>query len=100
MHVVGVGVDEADRDRFHTLCLEDICRPSNGFLIEWNNDSSVGSQALCCFKPPPPGHQRLRLAPGEVEHAGCTDTTDFEHIAESARGEQSGTRPDLLQDGV
>ena len=100
VRIVGVGVDEADGDGFHALRQEGRCRLANRRLIQRRDDAAVGSDALRRLQPPAPRHQRLRLAPGQVEHAGRANAADLQHVAEAARGQQPGPRADLLQDGV
>jgi hypothetical protein len=100
MRIVGVGVDEADGDGLDALRNERRSRLAHRGLIQRRDNAAIGRNALHRLKPPPPRHQRLGLAPGHIEHTGRADPADLQHVAETARGQQSGSRTDLLQDGV
>ncbi len=100
MHIVGVGVEEADRHGLHPLRRKESGRGADTGLVERRDYAAIGANPLGGFQPPAARHQRLRLAPGEVEHARRADTRDFQDVAKAARRQQTRARTSLLQDRV
>jgi hypothetical protein len=94
------GMQEAHGDRFH---------PGGCQLPRDRLDLAGGqrlgllppvARPLCHLEAQVPGHERDRLAVGEVVQVGPVRPADLEHVAEAAGGHERGHRAGPLGHGV
>ena len=97
---VGVGVQQADRDRLHLRRLEPLGRGHDRCLIERLPDLAQGAHPLVDFEAKAARHQRLRARVVEDVHLRDAEAAHFEHVAKAARGHETRVRALVLEDRV
>src|SRR3546814_18610252 len=98
MRRITIAVQEADRDAFHLLFLEEGCRGAYRVDVQGGDDPPLGVDALRDVQSMAARHQRLRLFPRQVEHVRRTTPSDLEHIAEARSGQTAGAGARLLRE--
>jgi hypothetical protein len=96
---VGVGVQEADRDRLHALG-EQAVDGGGAVAVQRGHHLTAVIHALADLAPPPARHQRSRAFEVEVVEPRELQTADLEQVAKTLRGEQARPRAAPLQDRV
>ena len=81
---VGVGVQEADRDRLDAVALAGGCDRLGVRRVERDEDGAVAVDALAHLEAVAPRHERRGLARDEVVHVGAVAAADLEDVAEAA----------------
>ena len=97
---VDVGIEKADRDGGHARSREQTPGLDHLGRVERHENGAVCGDPLAHLQPPAARHQRLRLAPGEVEHTGRANAADLQHVAKAGCGDQAAARAGLLQQRV
>ena len=100
MPVTDVGIEQADRDGLHVGPLQHVQCVTHAVRVQGGDYRAVGGQALAHAQTQLPLDQRLGPRPAQVVEPRIAQTTDFQDIAETLGGDQPGTRPAPLQDGV
>ena len=100
MQGIGIAVDKTDRHRLHAFVQQKLRHLAHLLRIERTYHAAIGGNALIDLAAIAPRREWLGLGPGQVEHGGGADTTDFQHVAKAARGQHRSACADLLQDGV
>ena len=98
---VGVGVEEADRDRL--VASRGQCRNQRAVRlgeVERGFDRAVGEDAFGHLEAVAGRHDRRRLLVGELEHEMAVMTLDGQYVPESAGGDEGHPRTPALQHGV
>src|SRR3546814_13801475 len=100
MRRITIAVQEADRDAFHLLFLEEGCRGAYRVDVQGGDDPPLGVDALRDVQSMAARHQRLRLFPRQVEHVRRTNPSALEHIAEARSGQQRSEERRVGKEGV
>ena len=97
---VGVGVQEADRDRLHALGEQPVDGGGRAVPVQRRHHLAAVVHALPDLAPPPAGHQRRRALEVEVVEPREAQPADLEQVAEALGGQEAGARAATLQDRV
>ena len=98
--VVGIAVDERDRDRLDTVPEEPVERVANARFVERLKDAAGVLDPFGNLDAVDPGGKRLWLLPLEVIEAGHAKTPDLEDVAEPGGGDEARPDAPLLQDRI
>ena len=97
---IGVGVEEADGDRFHALGLELRGRLAEGGLVEGADHLAGRVEALRHPEAAVARHQGRRLLEVDIVEGGPDLALDLQQVAEALGGDEPGGREAALDDGV
>ena len=97
---VPVGVEEADRDRFHPLVHEAAREPADGLRVRCALDPAVRGEAFVDLEAKGPRHERRGKLDEEVVDVVAGLAAELEDVAEAGRRDESGARPGTLDDRV
>jgi hypothetical protein len=95
-----VGVEEADGDGLHSLCL---ARIDDRFQVLGRQrcpDAAICADALADFEAKVTRHEWFRLVELEVVHVRAVAASDLQHVAETGGCHERGLHAAPLGDGV
>ena len=97
---IGVGMQEADRDRLDSVIHEPAHRRAHRIGIEPCDHAAVAIDALADLQPVPARHERFREAEEKIVDVVTLLGAHFEAVAETLRGQQSEPRAAPLDDRI
>ena len=97
---VGVGVEQADRDRLDPGRRQPFGRGFHARRVERPPDLAFRPHPFVRLKAQPARHQRLRTAVVQRVHLRDAQAAHLQHVAEAARGDEPGQRALAFQHGV
>ena len=100
MRRVGVGMEEADRDRLDAVADEVVCLAVKVVEIERHQLAAVARQPFGDLAPEIAGYDRLRRAVERVVDLRPVAAAERQHVAEALGGDQPDAGPAFLYDGI
>jgi len=97
---IGIGVQQADRDRFDALLPQPLGDLARLGFVERLLHLTTRAEPLGEFVAQAPWHQRRRLLVLQVVHHGDAQPPHLEHVAKAFGGDQRRLRALVLEDGV
>ena len=97
---VGVGVKQADGNRFHPLLCQAASHPRHGRFIQGSDHPPPGIQALGDPETEVTGHQRPGFLELEVVETGPNLAGDLQQVSKPLGGDEAGAGNGALDDGV
>ena len=100
VHGIGVGVQEGDRNGFHTVGGQGPQLAPRALLVEWAQDTPVAVDALGHFPAPAAGGERAGELRPDIVDVIALLAPDLDDVPEALGGHEGGRRALAFDDGV